>query len=166
MEEPEENPPSLTCHNHNMKTAMPKHKWLFRARFRSRAFGWKASRLACQRLKEAVTEIKKIAKTDLVTAADGAVILMERIWPALEHVDSSSGALGGGVGWTQTELLPLVIDAPADRKTRDLWLDRLFQAIEEDGVDYLCLVQERWGELCGSAKVAHTGRTSFFLNSK
>ena len=40
---------------------------------------WKGSRLACQRLKEAVAEIKKIAKTDSVTAADGAVILMEKI---------------------------------------------------------------------------------------
>jgi hypothetical protein len=79
---------------------------------------------------------------------------MERIWPALEFVDSSSGALGGTVGWTLAELLPIVIDAPADRKTRDQWLARLFQAIQEDGVDYLWLLQERWGELCGSGEVA------------
>jgi hypothetical protein len=142
------------CHNRKVKTLTPKHKWTFRARFRYRAFGWKGSRLACQRLKEAVVEIKKVAKADHVTAADGAVILMEKIWPALEFVDSSSGALGGSVGWTLTELLPIVIDAPADRKTRDDWLARLFQAIQEDGVDYLWLVQERWGELCGSDEVA------------
>jgi hypothetical protein len=135
-------------------STQPKHKWTFRARFRSRALGWKASRLACQRLKEAVTEIKRVAKADPVTAADGAVTLMERIWPALEHVDSSSGALGGAVGWTLNELLPIVIDAPADRETRDRWLDRLYQAIQEDGVDYLYLVQERWGDLCGSAELA------------
>jgi hypothetical protein len=73
---------------------MPKHKWTFRGRFRYRAFGWKASRLACQRLKEAVTEIKKVAKADLITAADGAVTLMEKIWPALEFVDSSTCSLG------------------------------------------------------------------------
>jgi len=101
-----------------------------------------------------VAEIKKVAKADQVTAADGAVILMEKIWPALEFVDSSSGALGGSVGWTLTELLPIVIDAPADRKTRDHWLARLYEAIQEDGVDYLWLVQERWGELCGSDEVA------------
>src|ERR1035437_4658794 len=105
---------------------MPKHTWTFKARFRSRTFGWKSSRLACQRLKEAVAEIKRLAKADPITAADGAVILMEKIWPALEHVDSSSGALGGSVGWTLNELLPIVIDALADRKTRDEWLTRLW----------------------------------------
>jgi hypothetical protein len=78
--------------------SMPvKHAWAFKPRFRSGAFGWKGSRLACQRLKEAVTEIKKAAKTDPVTAADGVVTLMERIWPALQSVDTSSGALGGAV---------------------------------------------------------------------
>ncbi len=133
---------------------MPKHQWTFRARFRARAFGWKASRLACQRLKEAVTEIKRVSKAEPVTAADGAVILTEKLWPALESVDSSTGALGGAVGWTLTELLPIVIDAPADRKTRDHWLARLFRAIQEDGVDYLWLVQEHWGELCGSGEAA------------
>jgi hypothetical protein len=132
---------------------MPKYAWTFNARFRSRTFGWRSSRLACQRLKEAVAEIKKLAKADPVTAADGAVILMERVWPALESVDSSSGALGAAVGWALTELLPVVINAPADRKTRDQWLTRLWQAIEEDGVDYLWLVQDRWGELCGSSEV-------------
>jgi len=133
---------------------MPKHTWTFKGRFRSRAFGWKSSRLACQRLKEAVAEIKRLAKADLVTAADGAVMLVERIWPALESVDSSSGALGTAVGRALTELLPVVINAPADRKTRDQWLARLWQAIEEDGVDYLWLVQDRWGELCGWGEVA------------
>jgi hypothetical protein len=142
------------CHNRKVKTLTPKHKWTFRARFRYRAFGWEGSRFACQRLKEAVAEIKKIAKADSVTAADGAVILMEKIWPALESVDSSSGALGGSVWWTLEELLPIVIDAPAHRKTRDQWLARLLEAIHDDGVDYLSLVQERWGELCGSSEVA------------
>jgi hypothetical protein len=35
-----------------------KHTWEFRSRLRSRAFGWRGSHLACQRLKEAVAEIK------------------------------------------------------------------------------------------------------------
>jgi hypothetical protein len=105
-------------------------------------------------LKEAVAEIKKVAKTDPVTAGDGVVSLMERIWPAFQDVDTSSGALGGTVYWAQEELLPIAIEAPADRKTRDKWLDRLWQAIEDDGVDYLSLVQDRWGELCSSREVA------------
>jgi hypothetical protein len=131
-----------------------KHTWTFKPRLRVRAFGWSGSHLACQRLKEAAAEIKKVARTDPVTAGDGVVSLMERIWPAFQGVDTSSGALGGIVYWAQEELLPIAIDAPANRKTRDKWLDRLWQAIEDDGVDYLSLVQDRWGELCGSREVA------------
>jgi hypothetical protein len=79
---------------------------------------------------------------------------MERIWPAFERIDTSSGSLGGAVNWTQSELLPIVIDVRADRETRDEWLDRLWQAVQEDGVDYLWLVEDRWGELCGSPETA------------
>jgi hypothetical protein len=131
-----------------------KHGWTFKPRLRSRAFGWKGSHLACQRLKEAVTEIKKVARVDPVTVADGVVSLVERIWPAFQDIDTSSGALGGVVYWAQLELLPIAIDAPADRKTRDKWLDRLWEAILEDGVDYLSPVEDRWGELCRSREVA------------
>ena len=58
------------------------HKWTFKTRFRSRAYGWRASALASKRLKEAVREIKKAAKSDPILAADGVVTLLERIWPA------------------------------------------------------------------------------------
>jgi hypothetical protein len=131
-----------------------KHIWAFKASLRARAFGWNGSSLACRRLKEAVSEIRKIAKADPVTAGDGAVSLMERIWPACEHIDTSSGAVGSAVNWTQGEVLPIAIEAPADRKTRDQWLVRLWQAIQTDGVDYLWMVEDRWGELCGSREVA------------
>ena len=39
-----------------------RHKWTFTARFRRNAFGWNGSRLACQKIKEAVSEIKKVAR--------------------------------------------------------------------------------------------------------
>ena len=61
--------------------------------------------------------------------------------------------------WAQQEFLPIAIEAPADRKTRDTWLDRLWQAIEDDGVDYLSPIEDRWGELCRSLKVPHIGPT-------
>src|ERR1035438_8508390 len=32
-----------SCHNRFVKTLMPKHTWTFKARFRSREFGWKRS---------------------------------------------------------------------------------------------------------------------------
>jgi hypothetical protein len=71
--------------------------WHFKHHFRSNAFGWRGSVLACKRLNEAVAEIKKKAKTDPVLAGEGVVALCERLWPALQHVDSSSGSLGGAV---------------------------------------------------------------------
>jgi hypothetical protein len=130
------------------------HKWTFAARFRAGTYSWKASRLACQRLSEAVSEIKKAAKKDPVLGAEGAVRMMEKIWPALEQVDSSSGALGSAVDKTLNALIPIIANAPADEKTRDKWLSRLWQAMEDDGVDYLSPVGDRWGELCGSPEVA------------
>jgi hypothetical protein len=133
---------------------LAKHTWTFKASLRARAFGWNGSSLACRRLKEAVSEIKKVTRVDAVTAGDGVVSLMERIWPACEHIDTSSGALGCAVNWTQDELLPIAIEAPADRKTRGQWLARLWQAIQADGVDYLWMVEDRWGELCDSREVA------------
>ena len=125
-----------------------KHTWTFKARLRSRAFGWKGSHLACLRLKEAVAEIKKVARVDPVTAADGVLSLMGRIWPAFEHIDTSSGALGGAVNWTQGELLPIVIDAPGGPKDpRQVAGSALVQAVQEDGVDYLWMVEDPKGQL-------------------
>jgi hypothetical protein len=65
------------------------HKWEFRARFPRQAFGWKSQ----PAIKDAVSEIKKVARKDEVLAADGAVLFLEKLSPALEQVDGSSGAL-------------------------------------------------------------------------
>jgi hypothetical protein len=78
-----------------------------------------------------------VAKKDPVLAGDSAVRLAEKLWPALEHIDTSSGALGSAVYKTLDALIPVVVKAPADEKTRIRWLDRLWQAMAEDGVDYL-----------------------------
>lgn len=126
------------------------HKWQFATRLRSCAFGWKSSRLAAQRLKEAASEIRKVGKTDPVLAAEGAIKLIEKLWPALQHVDTSSGMLGGVVADAVHEVIQYPIEAQVDLKTREKWLQRLWQAYQEDGVDYTAEVSERWGELCGS----------------
>lgn len=136
-------------------TSPTKHKWIFPTRFRAAAYSWNSSRLACQRLREAVSEIKKVAKKEPVLAAEGAVRLIEKLWPSLEHVDSSSGALGSAVNKALDQLLPVIINAPADANTRPKWLERLWQAMEDDGVDYLGPVGDRWGEVCGSVETAH-----------
>ncbi|MBK7539253.1 MAG: hypothetical protein IPI49_28590 [Myxococcales bacterium] len=65
-------------------------------------------------------------------AAEGAIAFLERVSPALEHVDSSSGSIGTAVGNAIGELVPIIANAPADAKTRDAWLDRLFEAHQAD----------------------------------
>ena len=120
-------------------------KWSFPSRLRSSSFGPYSSKLACQRLREAVSEIKKAARKDPVLGVEGAVGLMERIWPALQGIDSSSGALGAAVNNALEALIPIVARAPADADTRAKWLSRLWEAHQEDGVDYLWLVGDHWG---------------------
>ena len=122
-------------------------KWQFKTKFRANAYGWRGSKLAITRLKEAVTEIRTAAKSDPVAAGDGCVALMERLWPALQHIDTSSGALGTAVYKALEDLIPLLIAAPADRDTRAKWLERLFDAVQKDGVEYLDPVAEHWGEI-------------------
>ncbi len=135
--------------------AQRSHKWVFPARFRARAYGRKSSRLACQRLREAVSEIKKVARKEPVLGGEGAVRLIEKLGPALVHVNGSSGAMGSGVNKAINGLMPIIINAPADTRTRRKWLERLWQAVEDDGVEFLILVREHWGALCGSVEIAN-----------
>lgn len=65
-------------------------------RFRANAFGWK-SQPSITRVREAVAEIKKVAKKEPVLGAEGAVLFLERVSGALAHVDSSSGSMGSAV---------------------------------------------------------------------
>ncbi len=129
------------------------HRWAFKAHFRRRAFGWK-SQPAVQRVKQAVGEIKKIARKDPLLAADGAVSLFERLSPALEHVDGSSGAIGTAVNSAIAELVPLVAIAPADARTREAWLERCWKAHAADQMPYIEALADYWGDLCASKEVA------------
>ena len=136
--------------------AMPKtsgHKWQFKARFRRHAFGWK-SQPAITRLREAVSEIKRVARTEPVHAAEGVVALLERLSPALENVDSSSGGIGAAVNRAIAELVPIVVAAPARASTRAAWLERLFEAHGADQIPYIETLADYWGELCVSTDVA------------
>jgi hypothetical protein len=121
--------------------------WAFRAGLRRGGFGWRGSAKAIARLKAATAEIKAVAKTDPVRAGEGVVVLAERVWPAFEMIDTSTGALGSAVAKTLGTLVLILIAAPADEPTRARWLERLTDAIQEDGVDYLSPVAERFGEI-------------------
>ena len=41
-----------------------------------------------------------------------------------------------------------------DARTRQRWLDRLWQAINDDDMPYIETLAERWGELCGTRELA------------
>ena len=129
------------------------YKWEFKARFRRNAFGWK-SQPAITRVKQAVAEIKKVAKKDPVLAAEGAVVFLERVSPALEHVDSSSGAIGTAVNNAIDALADIIARAPADEETREKWLQRLFDAHAADRIPYIEMLADYWGDLCASPDVA------------
>ena len=91
--------------------------WEFTRRFRRGAFGWK-SQPAIERVKRAVSEIKTVARRDPVLGAEGAVLFLERVSPTLEHVDSSSGAIGTAVNHAIEELVAASA-SPADCLTEN-----------------------------------------------
>ena len=132
-----------------------KHKWTFAPRFRRNAFGWR-SQPAIKRVREAVSEIKKVARKDSLLGAEGAVRFLEKVSPALAHVDSSSGAIGNAVNRAIEALVPILAKAPADAQMRDNWLQRLWQAHAEDAIPYIENLADRWGDLCASQETAST----------
>lgn len=129
------------------------HKWEFKARFRRHAFGWK-SQPAIQRVKQAVSEIKKVVRRDPVLAAEGAVVFLERVSPAIEQVDGSSGAIGTAVNRAVEDLVAIIAEAPADAPTRDAWLERLWEAHADDQIPYIERLADYWGDLCASKETA------------
>jgi len=136
------------------------HSWSFRPRFRANAFGWRSD-LPIKRIKEAVAEIKKATRQDKVLGAEGAVIFLEKVSGALEHVDSSSGAIGTAVNRAIETLVPIIVQAPASDKLRDKWLKRLWCAIEDDDIPYIELLPDHWGELCVTPERASRWADSF-----
>ncbi|RLE17345.1 MAG: hypothetical protein DRJ65_22925 [Acidobacteria bacterium] len=136
-----------------MSAKVVKYKWQFKARFRRQAYGWR-SQPAIKRVKEAVSEIKKVARKDPVLAAEGAVSFLERVSPALEHVDSSSGAIGTAVNNAIVAMVEIIANAPADTKTREGWLERLYEAISQDEIPYIEQLGDFWDTLCSSPEIA------------
>ena len=74
----------------------------------------------------------------------------------MENVDSSSGAIGTAVNHTIAELVPVIVDAPANARTRAAWLERLFDAHAADQIPYIERLADYWGELSGTAENAST----------
>ena len=128
--------------------------WAFRTRFRRGAFGWRGTHLAIGRINEALTEIRAVARHDTASAAEGAVLLLEKLSPALCQIDSSSGALGNATYAAVQELAPLISQAPVSAPVRKKWLDRLFDAIQEDDPPHIESLGDHWGDLCATKELA------------
>jgi len=106
------------------------HKWAFRSRFRANAFGWRSD-LPIKRIREAISEIRKgrARRKDAVLAADGAVLLLEKLSPSLMQVDSSSGAIGTAVNNAIATLVPIIAYETADDPFADWFLEKTYQAM-------------------------------------
>ena len=73
----------------------------------------------------------------------------------LSMVDFMTGSL------TALALLAAIIAAaPADAKTRDRWLERLWEAYQEDDIPYIEALGDYWGALCASVIRAISQRLS------
>jgi len=136
-----------------MSTKIDKPTWEFAARFRRHAFGWK-SQPAITRIREAVSEIKVVARKDPLRGAEGAVMFLVRLSPAIERVDSSSGSIGNAVNRAIDALAPLITNAPVDPAMRRKWLETLFEAHGTEAIPYIEPLGDHWGDLCASPTLA------------
>ncbi len=136
-----------------MSKAERKHSWSFAPRFRRGAFGWRSDP-AIIRIKEAVAEIKAVSRKDPLLAAEGAVLFLQKVSPALQNKDSSSGAIGNAVNRAIAALVPIIAKAPAETPMRRKWLEQLYQAHAADAIPYIERLGNYWGELCTSPDLA------------
>lgn len=145
----------------SLKGLKSSHPWNFKVYFRTGIYGWRSSQLAAKRLKEALREINKVNKQESLLAAEGAIFLMSRLWPALEHIDTSSGSLGNAVDNIVEKLLPILINAPASLLLRQHWLDILWEILQTDSVSYVADIAQYWGELAGYPEEASRRADAF-----
>lgn len=95
-----------------------------------------------------------MAKNDPHAAGEGVVLFLEKLVPAIEGIDSSSGSLGNATNKAVLQLTQVFKSLPIDTPTRKVWLDRIWQAFEEDGYGFLDYIGESWGDLCGNPEIA------------
>lgn len=135
------------------KSAAPKHSWTFAPRFRAGAFGWR-SEPAITRIKEAVSEIKAVAKKDPILGAEGAILFLQKLSPALQNIDGSSGSIGTAANRAIEALVPIIAKAHVDISLRRKWLEKLYQAHADDQVPYIETLADYWGPLCATPEIA------------
>lgn len=137
------------------------HKWNFTKYFRSGVYSWKGSALASSRIKEAIKEILAVAKNDPALAAEGAVVFIEKCWRALEHIDSSSGAIGNAVNKALFELAEVVARAEIPSKERLKLTTRIWDSWQDEGYGYYDMLSELWPKYCVEKEVMNYWADSF-----
>ena len=139
---------------------MTTHKWEFAPRFKRNGFGWKSD-LPIRRIKEALVEIRKVAKVDPALGAEGAILLLEKLSPALEQVDGSSGAMGSTVNRAIESLVPVIVKPEVSADLRQRWMERLWKALQDDDIPYIEALGDHWGALCASKELASSWADQF-----
>ncbi len=86
---------------------------------------------------------------------------LERVSPALEQVDSSSGAIGTAVNRAIDQLVSIIARAEVDKKTRRGWLERLSEALQADQIPYIERLGDSWGDLCATQEIASDQADAF-----
>lgn len=149
---PERNRPSARRPRQTAPPPSPE-PWRFTRRIRPPAFGWRTPP-AVDAVKAAVSEIKRVAKSDPVRGGEGAVMFLERVASAIDAVDGSSGGMGSAVNHAVAALARVIADAPVDTAVRAAWLDRLWIACELDRKPVLERLADEWGRMCAGCELA------------
>ncbi len=129
------------------------YQWMFRNQFYRHAFGPRVQ-LAAKKIQLALAEIRMIASKDSNLAAEGAVLFLQKISPALENSDVHSPIIRKAVDTAISTLAPIIAKADASSKQRHWWLKKLLEAHERDRGLLIEPLTKHWGEMCASKTVA------------
>ena len=120
-------------------------RWHFEPDFIELRFGWQAEKKAAHAVHAAALELQR---AEPASRREGALLLLERLWPAVQQVNRAPGHLDEAIERALATVLPLL--APATEPE----LERLWTAIERDWGGLLTPVGAAWGALCGDREAA------------
>ncbi len=103
-----------------------------------------------------MSELRTAAKADRYLAAEGAVLLIECIVPAIEQIDGSSGMIGSATRKAVEDTAAIVAAAADEPGRHEKRLERIYAAYQDDGYGYLDGIGDLWGNFCGSVDHARS----------
>ena len=129
------------------------HSWEFTRRFHFNAFRNRDYRpIEC--IKNAILEIENKHQEDSITAAEGAIILIELIPPSLNNYEGSTGGLKKFIHGAIKRLVPIIEQTNTEESLREEWLKRMWAAIKCDEFSYIEPLTEYFGFLCARDIIA------------